>query len=189
MRSVGADWRAGLGEFADCLQVGLLVALASVPVLTAPAAFAAGCRAHARARYGAVRPLWTQFWADFRQAARGGVAFGALAMAAGVLFAADLVVAGSVLPGAGVVKPALWALAVAAAVIAVRTCEVAGVRGQPWRRAVVTAARATATGPRAAALTAAAVAVAGVLVWMQPLLIFLVAGPLTLAAVATGGRG
>src|SRR5947199_10239620 len=99
VQTKSVDWRTPLAEFADCLLVGLLVALASVPVLTAAPALAAGCRAIDRSRHGIGRPLWTTFWADFRQAARGGIAFGALAVAAAVLFAIDLEV-GSVMPGA-----------------------------------------------------------------------------------------
>src|SRR5205823_7350841 len=159
----------------------------SVPVLTAAPALAAGCRAIDRSRHGIGRPLWTTFWADFRQAARGGIAFGALAVAAAVLFAIDLEV-GSVMPGARLLQPALWVIAAVVVVIAVRTCEVVAVRELAWREAVVAAARVTVSEPRGALLTAAAVAVSGVLVWMQPLLALLVCGPLALAAVATGGR-
>ncbi|MEV7045883.1 DUF624 domain-containing protein [Amycolatopsis sp. NPDC051061] len=179
-------WRTGLGDFSDCLLTGLLVALASVPVVTAAPAFAAGCRALDRARHGIGRPLWTTFWADFREAARGGVAFGGLGLLAAVLFVVDLEAARS-MPGAGVLGPALWVLAAAVAVVAVRTCEVVATGEPSWRRAVVTAARETAASPRDGLLTATALAVAAVLVWMLPILALLVAGPLALAAVATGG--
>jgi uncharacterized membrane protein YesL len=181
------DWRAGLGDFSDCLLVGLLVALASVPVLTAPPAFAAGCRALDRARHGIVRPLWTTFWADFRQAARGGVTFGLVVVAAAVLVAVDLEVARS-MPGAGVLRPVLFVLAAVGVVVAVRTCAVVAASGPAWRRAVVAAARETVGAPGKALLVAAAVALSAVLVWMLPVLALVVAGPLCLAAVATGVR-
>src|SRR3954469_7622809 len=119
-------WRAGMAEFSDCLLTGLLVALASVPVVTAAPALAAGCRAVDRARHGIGRPLWTTVWADFRQAARGGVAFGGLGLLAVVLFAVDLEVV-RWMPGAGALGPALWVLAVAVAVVALRTCEVVAI--------------------------------------------------------------
>ena len=181
------DWRAGLAEFADCLLVGLLVALASVPVVTAPPALAAGCRALDRARHGIVRPLWTTFWADFRGAARGGIAFGVTSIAVAVLVVVDLEVANA-MPGAGVLRPVLGALGAVAAVVAVRACEVVAAGEPVWRRAVVTAARETAARPRDALLTATALAVSALLVWMLPVLALVVAGPLALAAVATGGR-
>ncbi|WIX99488.1 DUF624 domain-containing protein [Amycolatopsis mongoliensis] len=173
--------------FSDCLLTGLLVALASVPVVTAAPAFAAGCRALDRARHGIGRPLWTTFWADFRQAVRGGAAFGLLGLFAAVLFAVDLAVVGA-MPGAGVLRPALWVLAAAVAVVAVRTCEVVATGEPAWRRAVVTAVRETAAAPGSAVLLAGAAGLAVVLVWMLPILALLVAGPLALAAVATGGQ-
>ncbi|MFJ1759161.1 hypothetical protein ACIOD2_02530 [Amycolatopsis sp. NPDC088138] len=181
------DWRTGLGDFSDCLLVGLLVALASIPVLTAPPAFAAGCRALDRARHGVGRPLWTTFWADFRQAARGGVAFSAACGFAVALAAVDLEVARS-MPGAGVLGPVLWVLAGVAVVIAVRTCEVVAAIEPAWRRALVAAARETVGAPGKALLVAVAVALSALLVWMLPVLALVVAGPLCLAAVATGAR-
>jgi len=181
------QWRTGLGDFSDCLLTGLLVALASVPVVTAAPAFVAGCRALDRARHGIGRPLWTTFWADFRQVARGGVLFALGCLAAAVLFAVDLQVVGS-MAGAGVLRPALWLLAVVATVVAVRTCEVVATGEPSWRRAFVVAARETAAAPGNALLLAGAAGLAVVLVWMLPILALLVAGPLALAAVATGGR-
>ncbi|MFJ7214593.1 hypothetical protein [Amycolatopsis sp. NPDC098790] len=180
-------WRTGLEDFSDCLLTGLLVALASVPVVTAAPAFAAGCRVLDRSRHGIARPLWTTFWADFRQAARGGLPFSLGCLAAVVLFAVDLEIAGS-MAGAGVLRPVLWVLAAAVAVVAVRTCEVVASGEPSWRRSVVTAARETAAAPGHALLLAGAAGSAVVLVWMLPILALVVAGPLALAAVATGGR-
>ena len=181
------EWRTGLGDFSDCLLAGLLVALASVPVVTAAPAFVAGCRVLDRTRRDIGSPLWTTFWADFREAARGGVLFGLGCLAAVVLFAVDLEVVAS-MPGAGVLKPALWLLAVAGVVVAVRACEVVATGTPAWRRAVVTAARETAAAPARGLLLAVAAGLAVLLVWMLPILALVVAGPLALAAVATGGR-
>src|SRR3954454_2230766 len=169
-------WRAGMAEFSDCLLIGLLVVLASVPVLTAAPALAAGCRAVDRARHGIGRPLWTTFWADFRQAARGGVTFGGLGLLVVVLFAVDLEVVRS-MPGAGVLGPALGVLAAVAAVVALRTCEVVATGEPSWRRAAVSAVRETVAAPGSALLLAGAAGLAVVLVWMLPILALLVAGP------------
>ncbi|NBH08210.1 DUF624 domain-containing protein [Amycolatopsis sp. SID8362] len=182
-----ATWRAGLGEFSDCLLAGLLVAVASVPVVTAAPALVAGCRAVERARRGVGGPLWTTFWADFRSVFRGGVLFGLGCVAAVVVFAVDLEVAGS-LPGAGLVRPVLGVLAGVAVVLAVRTCEFVSSGALSWHRATLAAAREVAASPGSAALLAAAIGLSAVLVWMLPILAFIVAGPLCLAAVATGGR-
>ncbi|KDN22377.1 DUF624 domain-containing protein [Amycolatopsis rifamycinica] len=195
------EWRTGLGDFSDCLLAGLLVALASVPVVTAAPAFVAGCRVLDRTRRDVGGPLWTTFWADFRSVARGGLGFGLGCLAAVLLFAVDLEVVAST-PGAGVLRPALWLLAAAGAVVAVRTCELVATGAAPtsggagaaraaapvWRRAFVTAARETAAGPKNAVLLAAALGIAVLLAWMLPILALVVAGPLALAAVATGGR-
>ncbi|WP_329046910.1 hypothetical protein OG738_33040 [Amycolatopsis sp. NBC_01488] len=181
------EWRTGLADFSDCLLAGLLVALASVPVVTAAPAFAAGCRVLDRARRGVARPLWTTFWADFRQAARGGLPFALGCLAAAVLFAVDLQVVGS-MAGAGLLRPAVWVPAVTVAVVAVRTCEVVATGEPSWRRATAAAARETAAAPRNALLLAGAIGLAVVLAWMLPILALVVAGPLALAAVATGGR-
>ena len=186
------QWRTGLGDFSDCLLAGLLVALASVPVVTAAPAFVAGCRVLDRTRRGVGGPLWTAFWTDFREAARGGVLFGLGCLAAVVLFAVDLEVAAS-MPGAGVLRPVLWLLAVAGVVVAVRTCELVATGNLPasnpaWRQALVTAARETAAAHRNSLLLTAAIGLAVLLVWMLPILALVVAGPLSLAAVATGGR-
>ncbi|WP_242545624.1 DUF624 domain-containing protein [Amycolatopsis sp. MtRt-6] len=252
------EWRTGLAGFSDCLLAGLLVALASIPVVTAAPAFAAGCRILDRSRHDVGGPLWTTFWADFRSAARGGVGFGLACLVAVALFAVDLAVVTS-MPGAGVLRPALWVLAVAGVVVAARTCELVAtgapagqrwgggaparispapaaggaagprwggtsptpavsgaagrwpgggpaasssptLRGQraagggaaagtpAWRRAFVAAARETAADPKNGLLLAAAVGIAVLLVWMLPILALVVAGPLALAAVATGGR-
>src|SRR5947209_19140100 len=89
------EWRTGLGDFSDCLLAGLLVALASVPVVTAAPAFAAGCRVLDRTRHGVGSPLWTTFWADFRRDARGGLLFAVACLAGVVLFAVDLQIVGS----------------------------------------------------------------------------------------------
>ncbi|MGW3958919.1 DUF624 domain-containing protein [Amycolatopsis sp. NPDC005003] len=180
------QWRTGLGDFSDCLLAGLLVALASVPVVTAAPAFVAGCRVLDRTRRDVVRPLWTTFWSDFREAARGGVVFGLACLAAVVVFAVDLEVVAS-MPGAGLLRPVLWVLAVTGVVVAVRTCEVVATGGPAWRRAIVTAVRETAD-PKSCLLLAAAVGVAVLLVRMLPILALVVAGPLALAAVATGVR-
>ncbi|MEQ0560137.1 hypothetical protein ABJI51_13700 [Amycolatopsis sp. NEAU-NG30] len=176
-----------LGEFSDCLLAGLLVALASVPLVTAAPAFVAGCRVLDRARRDIGGPLWTTYWADFRRAARGGIPFTVACGVAVVLFAVDLEVVAA-MPGAGVLRVALGVLAVAGAVVAVRTCEVVATDAAPWRQAVLTAARETAASPRNALLTATALGVSAVLVWMLPILALIMAGPLALAAVATGGR-
>jgi hypothetical protein len=175
-------WRDRLEEFSDCLLVGLLVALASLPLITAGPAFAAGCRAIQRNRDGISLPLWPAFTADFRALLRGGIPFTGVTLGAGFLVAIDLAL---VVPGHAVVRPVLWLLATLATVIVLRTCELVDTRWWPTLKA---AAQRTIAEPGSSALIAGAVLASVVLVEMQPLLVFLVAGPLTLAVVAVGRR-
>jgi len=175
-------WRDRLEEFSDCLLAGLLVALGSLPVVTAGPAFAAGCRAIRRNRDGISLPLWQAFTADFRALLRGGIPFSLTTLAAGFLVVVDLAL---VVPGQAVLRPVLWLLAAVATVIVLRTCELVDTH---WRTALKTAAQRTVAEPGASALIAAAVVASVVLIGMQPLLVFLVAGPLTLAVVAVGRR-
>ncbi len=179
--------RRGLEEFAECLLVGLLIALASVPLFTAAPAFTAGCRVLRRSAEGSYRPLWTSFWTDFRRMARGGIGFTAVVLGLVILFAFELVLAPAV-PGTKIVVPALGGLVAFTAVVALRTCAVIAEREGIWRRAFLDAVRATVAWPFDGLLLAAAITVAGVLVWMQPVLVLVVGGPLALAAVATGPR-
>ncbi|GHE44255.1 hypothetical protein GCM10017771_64390 [Streptomyces capitiformicae] len=57
--------------FAECLLTGVWIAVASLPLVTYPAAFAAGSR-HLRRRTAHVGGGWREFAADFRTAVRGG---------------------------------------------------------------------------------------------------------------------
>ena len=83
----------------------------------------------------------------------------------------------------------MGARAVTVAVVAVRTCEVVATGEPSWRRATAAAARETAAAPRNAPLLGAGRSGPSVvLAWMLPILALVVAGPLALAAVATGGR-
>src|SRR4051795_11931715 len=63
------------GVFAECLLTGVWIVVASLGVVTFPAAFAAGAR-HLRRRTGHEGGGWREFVADFRTAVRGGWAAG-----------------------------------------------------------------------------------------------------------------
>ena len=78
---------------------------------------------------------------------------------------------------------ALPVLFAALAIVTLRTCSVVPAHNG-WISALRTALRLS-TDVRGSALLAGAVITAGFLVWMQPLMLLLVAGPLALAAVGT----
>jgi hypothetical protein len=90
---------------------------------------------------------------------------------------------GNGLPGAQFFSVALPVLFAALAVVTLRTCSVVPAHNG-WMPALRAAVQLS-TDVRGSALLAGAVVTAGVLVWMQPLMLFLVAGPLALAAVGT----
>jgi hypothetical protein len=174
-----AVWRDRLTEFGDCLQVGLLVCVASVPVVTAAPAFAAGCAVVTRWRGGDYPPLVPLFRDEFRRQLRGGIPFTLLAFVAGFVVVTDFAALRAGAPGSGVLSVVLGLVAAFVAVVVLRTCAVVSTC-DGWMTAVRSAVRVRA---RSSVLLVAAVITAGVLVWMQPLMVFLVAGPLALAAV------
>lgn len=103
-RNPGAlSWFGLLGEV---LLVGILVSVVSLPVLTLPAALAAGVRhlgRYVRAESSSLEAFWRDVW----KALPGGIAVGAAALVAGLLLAFDLVLATSgALPGGWLVGAA-----------------------------------------------------------------------------------
>ncbi|NEB64628.1 hypothetical protein G3I61_34090, partial [Streptomyces diastaticus] len=61
----------GFALFAECLLTGVWIAVAALPLVTAPAAFAAGAR-HLGRRLAHESGGWREFVADFRAAVRRG---------------------------------------------------------------------------------------------------------------------
>jgi uncharacterized membrane protein YesL len=176
-------WRDRLEEFADCLQIGVLVCVAAVPVVTAGPAFAAGCAVVTRWRDGESPPILPAFRKEFVRQLRGGVLFtiGVLALAA--VLSLDMALLKAGVPGSRVLAAALPVISVATIIVVLRTCSVVAAH-EGWRQAFRAALRLS-VNVRGSILLAAAVATAAVLVWMQPLMLLLVAGPLALAAVGT----
>jgi hypothetical protein len=113
----------------------------------------------------------------------GGVPFSVGAGVVIALLCADLALFGAGLPGGQPLAVVLVLLLAASVVVALRTCSVVA-PGEAWRVALRTALRLS-LDPRRSALLAAAAGVAGVVVWMQPLMLLVVAGPLILAAAGT----
>ncbi|CAM3303158.1 DUF624 domain-containing protein [Kibdelosporangium persicum] len=174
-------WRERLTEFSDCLQLGLLVCVASIPVVTIGPAFAAGCRLVSRWRDGESPRMLPAFRDEFVRQLRGGIPFTAGVVVLALVLSVDMALLEAGLPGGEFFSVAFPVLLVALMVVALRTCSVVDDR---WMSALRTAMRLS-TDVRGSALLAGAVVTAGALVWMQPLMLLLVAGPVTLAAVGT----
>lgn len=176
-------WRDRLTEFSDCLQLGLVVCVASIPVVTAGPAFAAGCLLVSRWRDGESPPMIPAFRDEFVRRLRGGIPFSAGVVALILLLSVDIALVRAGLPGGRIFSVAFPVLLVALLVVALRTCSVVAVHDR-WIPALRAAVRLSLDF-RGSALLAGAIVTAGVLVWMQPLMLLLVAGPMTLAAVGT----
>lgn len=176
-------WRDRMTEFADCLQIGMLVCVAAIPVVTAGPAFAAGCAVVSRWRDGESPPMLSTFRAEFVGQLRGGIPFTVGVVVVALMLSVDMALLSAGVPGQRLLSTALPVLSAVLAIVVLRTCAV--VTGHDgWWPALRAAARLS-LDIRGSATLVGAVITAGVLVWMQPLMLMLVAGPLTLAAVAT----
>lgn len=193
---------AGESRFAllgETLLTGLLVLVGSLPVVTLPAALAAGV-AHLRRHLGGYDTSVRTFGRDWLAAVRELWLLGVFLVVAVVVVVVNtgLTTSGA-LPGSSAVRWVTWAAAACAAVILVRaaaawsdddpapgseaTPGTGGVRQLLSRGA--TRFRDDVTG---SALLVAALAMCAVLVWMLAPLVLVTGGLLSLAAVAIETR-
>ncbi|WP_245654532.1 hypothetical protein [Streptomyces violens] len=179
-------FRERFGLFAEVLLTGVWIGLAALPLVTYPAAFAAGAR-HLR-RYTSHRPAgFRQFAADVRAAARTGWAVGAGGWVACWLAWLDLEAVRNGLPGGPLVG--------AAGLLALCGAAVAGLRaaavwepGASWRALLAAAGRRTVLDPAGSFLLVGGVAVVAVSAWFSPPLAIPVLGALAAAALAVEER-
>lgn len=132
--------------FAECLLTGVWIAVASLGVVTYPAAFAAGAR-HLRRRTGHEVGGWREFVADFRLAVRGGWLAGLAGWAAAAAVWVDVQAVRAGIPGGPLVG--------AVGVFALIGLAVAGLRaaavwtpGATWRALLAEAGRMDRARPR-----------------------------------------
>lgn len=185
LRWPGAANRFAL--FGEVLWVGILVVACSLPIITAPAALAAGIR-HLRRFLAAEASGVGLFLVDVRRALAGGLVVGGVAVLAALLLVLDVsLAAGGVLPGGplvGIVGAAgLVALGLALLLAASGWSAETG-----WRLAVRTVpARLVADVPGAVYLVAALLLTA-VVTWQLVPLIVPGVGCLVFAVVAVSER-
>jgi hypothetical protein len=122
--SPGADHRIPVNRlalFSETLLAGLLVLVLSIPLVTIPAAYAAGIthlERHLSGRDDSLRALW----GTFRSALRGSWKLGITTAAAAVVIVLNLLLAMvGQLPGRAVILPATLILAAAGVVLLLRT--------------------------------------------------------------------
>ncbi|MFE9610830.1 hypothetical protein [Streptomyces sp. NPDC006012] len=184
-REPGEVFGNGFTLFADMLLVGLLTSATCLPVVTAPAAFAAAS-ATLRPAAGHGAPVGTAAYLAHLRArlSVASLAGGLLAPVLVVILLIDMGLLDSALPGAPAVALALVLLVLGAAVVALRATALQA----PHRLSVREALLRSAADPRGTLLLAAGVVLAGLLAWSIPLLIPLLPGPLAFAATVVDIR-
>ncbi|MFS0697541.1 hypothetical protein [Streptomyces nitrosporeus] len=172
--------------FAECMLTGVWIAAAALPLVTFPAALAAGTR-HLRRHLAGERGGLREFAADTRAAARGGWLVGAAVPAAGALLLVDLAAVRAGLPG-GPFAGAVGVLALIGLLVAVVRAAALWEPRATWRTLLADAGRRTVQDPAGSLLLVcgmAVVALSGALV--LPLAVP-VLGALAAAATAVEAR-
>ncbi|MET9498496.1 hypothetical protein [Streptomyces sp. NPDC006552] len=149
--------RIGFSVFAECLLTGVWIALASLPLVTAPAAFAAGSR-HLHRHLGHHPASHREFTADLRRAARHGWLAGLAGLAVCAAVWTDLRVARSGLPG-GRLAAAVAVLALLGTAVTVLRAAAVWEPGAHWRTLLPAAARRTVRAPAGSLLLVCGLAV------------------------------
>ncbi|MDP9982426.1 hypothetical protein J2W14_001814 [Pseudarthrobacter oxydans] len=193
----------GFALFSETMLAGLVVLALSIPLVTIPAAYAAGIahlERHLSGRDDSVRSLWT----TFRAALRGSWRLGITTAAAAVVIILNLLLATvGQLPGNTVVLPATLILAATGAVLLLRTTAAwsdfpgpakgagtgsAKTAAVPWAHAWNIATSLSLRDWTGSLLLVAALLAAVVFVWMLVALFVVVPGMLILAAAAVKMR-
>ncbi|MGW7529471.1 hypothetical protein [Streptomyces sp. NPDC054783] len=131
--------------FAECLLTGVWIAVASLGVVTYPAAFAAGAR-HLRRRTGHRGGGWREFAADFRAALRGGWAGGLAGWTFAALAWVDVQAVRAGLPG-GPAAGAVGLFALTGLAVAGLRAAAVWTPGERWRVLLAAAGRRTVRDP------------------------------------------
>ncbi|MFF5565595.1 hypothetical protein ACFY7Z_08955 [Streptomyces sp. NPDC012623] len=175
-----------LGVFAECLLTGVWIALAALPLLILPAAFAAGA-AHLRRVLAHEVSTWREFTADPRAAARRGWLVGVAGWAAAWLLYADLVVVRAGLPG-GPLAGTVGVLALLGLLAAGPRAAVNRRPGASWRALLRGAGRRTVRDPAGSLLLICGLAVVPVSAWLALPLAAPALGVVAAAALAVERR-
>jgi hypothetical protein len=176
----------GFTLFAECLLTGVWIAVAALPLVTYPAAFAAGAR-HLGRRLAHEPGGWREFGADFRAAARHGWLVGVAGWAALAVVWVDVRAVRDGLPGGPLVG--------AVGVLALIGAAVAGLRaaadwhpGAAWRSLLARAGRRTVLDPAGSFLLVGGLALVVCSAWFSAPLAVAALGAVAAAAVAVEER-
>jgi len=178
---------SAFGLLGEVLLVGVLVTVASLPIVTLPAALAAGVR-HLGRYLRAEGSRLGMFWRDVRAGLIGGIGIGVAMAAITALLILDIWLAGTgALPGGAAVAVVGW---VGLAALATALCTAAG-RWTPvhgWLDAVRQVPRAWRADAPGALYLVATVGFAGVVTWQLAPLIIPALGCVALAVFAVPER-
>jgi hypothetical protein len=172
--------------FAECLLTGVWIAVASLPLVTYPAAFAAGAR-HLRRRTAHEGGGWREFAADFGAAARRGWIVGLAGWAAAAAVRVDVQAVRAGLPG-GPLVGAIGVLALIGAVVAGLRAAAAWTPGASWRALLAAAGRRTVLDPAGSFLLVGGAVLVLCSAWFVAPLAVPVLGAVAAAAVAVEER-
>lgn len=172
--------------FAECLLTGVWIAVASLGLVTYPAALAAGAR-HLRRRTGHEAGGWREFLADFRTAVRGGWVVGLAGWAAGAAVWVDVQAARAGIPG-GPLVGAIGLFALLGLVVALLRAAAVWTPDAGWRALLADAGRRTVLDPAGSFLIIAGLAVVALSAWFVTPLAVPVLGAVAAAAVAVEER-
>lgn len=172
--------------FAECLLTGVWIAVASLGVVTYPAAFAAGAR-HLRRRTAHEGGGWREFVADFRTAVRGGWLAGLAGWAAVAAVWVDVQAVRAGIPG-GPLVGAVGVCALIGLVVAGLRAAAAWEPEARWRTLLAEAWRRTVLDPAGSFLIIGGLAVVVLSAWFAAPLAVPVLGAVAAAAVAVEER-
>ncbi|WP_030670636.1 hypothetical protein [Streptomyces cellulosae] len=172
--------------FAECLLTGVWIAVASLGVVTYPAAFAAGAR-HLRRRAAHEAGGWREFAADFRVAVRGGWLAGLSGWAAAAAVWLDVQAVRAGIPG-GPLVGAVGVFALIGLVVAGLRAAAVWTPAATWRSLLAEAGRRTVLDPAGSFLIVGGLAVVAVSAWFATPLAVPVLGAVAAAAVAVEER-
>ncbi|MFI7348343.1 hypothetical protein ACIBSR_19025 [Streptomyces sp. NPDC049936] len=182
----GSRFAEGFALFAECLLTGVWIAVAALPLVTYPAAFAAGAR-HLGRRLAHERGGLREFAADFRAAVRRGWLVGIAGWAALAVVWVDVRAVRDGLPG-GAFVGAVGVLALIGAAVAGLRAAAAWRQGASWRSLLAGAARRTVLDPAGSFLLVGGLALVVCSAWFSAPLAVAVLGVVAAAAVAVEKR-
>ena len=178
---------SAFGLLGEVLLVGVLVTLVSLPVVTLPAALAAGVR-HLRRYLRAEDSGLDWFWRDVRAGLLGGIGVGVASAVLALLLVFDIDLASSgVLPGGPVVGIVGW-LGLAALVLVLFTAAGRWTPQLGWLGAIRSVPRTVRDDPAGAAYLLATAGFAAVVTWQLFPLVIAALGCIALAIVAVPER-